>query len=744
MPPVGNQGRQGSCVAWATTYALKSYQEKVERNWKYDIEWTLDKEWVNSSSFYIVAKPKGSMQTVFSPAFVYNQINRGVDQGSYIGDALELLVRQGAPPLSVMPYNDKDYRTKPNSYQIQQAFPFRGKRYSHIEPNNIEAIKAELAKGNPVVFGMKLHEGFSRLKTEVYDSISGSSLGGHAMTLVGYDDNKVSARGYKGAFKLINSWGENWGDKGYGWVSYRMFAAMTHDAWVLEDIQEQAPVVEDVPKLESPKNVRASQGTYSDKILIEWDKVELADAYLIRKYLGDDDTIDEITVSETYYEDTEVELNVTYQYQVFSIQMIDEENYQYSDDSTAQLVEGYASEAPEQELEKVLGLKLVLNNKKEVEISWYPVQNAKSYEVFRYNNKAKDWQKLFSTQKTSGIDKTPQKGENNYYVVRAIKDSIIGPWSESEGIFLESINTLPSKITDLRATYGKVGGIQLSWTKSENVQKYHIIQYNSSNDKAVHLATIEGNTYFDSSSLASSGNLLVYTIIPENPVGRGEVSNPASGLGLSKGFFSRGVSLLPPEEVGYKLQAGKFQISWKPVPQAAEYYVYLKAPGKDWSFLASVGNKTEFEFFIPEKNKLYAIAIKSKAAMGGESTFSKPIVLSMGESKKLPKHRFLAEAGIQNFVGNWISSYMDENGKPWDVRLEITNNGNQFSAHLYLNGKKTNTYTGTYKILADFLKTKDFYLEAKTKTGKISDLLSLRLTNSPLNKKTIEIRIARE
>lgn len=31
MPPVGNQGEQGSCVAWSTAYATKSFQEYIER-----------------------------------------------------------------------------------------------------------------------------------------------------------------------------------------------------------------------------------------------------------------------------------------------------------------------------------------------------------------------------------------------------------------------------------------------------------------------------------------------------------------------------------------------------------------------------------------------------------------------------------------------------------------------------------------------------------------------------------------
>ncbi len=51
---------------------------------------------------------------------------------------------------------------------------------------------------------------------DIYDYIepneSPASIG-HAVCLVGYDDNK-------NAFKFINSWGTSWGIDGYGWISY--------------------------------------------------------------------------------------------------------------------------------------------------------------------------------------------------------------------------------------------------------------------------------------------------------------------------------------------------------------------------------------------------------------------------------------------------------------------------------------------------------------------------------------------
>ncbi|MDP4181870.1 MAG: Ig-like domain-containing protein, partial [Bacillota bacterium] len=57
--------------------------------------------------------------------------------------------------------------------------------------------------------------------------VSGSN-GGHAMTIVGYDDNiwvdlnnnNVVDSGEKGAFRIANSWGTYWKDGGFTWCSY--------------------------------------------------------------------------------------------------------------------------------------------------------------------------------------------------------------------------------------------------------------------------------------------------------------------------------------------------------------------------------------------------------------------------------------------------------------------------------------------------------------------------------------------
>jgi hypothetical protein len=45
------------------------------------------------------------------------------------------------------------------------------------------------------------------------------------MCVVGYDDEK-----FGGAFEIQNSWGANWGDKGYVWVRYEDFANFVYQA----------------------------------------------------------------------------------------------------------------------------------------------------------------------------------------------------------------------------------------------------------------------------------------------------------------------------------------------------------------------------------------------------------------------------------------------------------------------------------------------------------------------------------
>lgn len=193
FPTPGSQGEQGSCTAWAVAYALKTHQENDERYWG-------------------VSKPS----TQFSPAYIYNQINHGVDDGSSISTALTLLVNEGVCTLADMPYNDEDYITQPTSSQKSKAARYKAKSWYII--GSLDAVKQALVEGNGVVISIPAHDDLYEMdrKNQIYDSLSGEYYGNHAVCVIGYDDSKK-------AFKFINSWGSRWGVDGYGYVTYDVF-----------------------------------------------------------------------------------------------------------------------------------------------------------------------------------------------------------------------------------------------------------------------------------------------------------------------------------------------------------------------------------------------------------------------------------------------------------------------------------------------------------------------------------------
>ncbi|SLM31770.1 exported hypothetical protein [Desulfamplus magnetovallimortis] len=225
FPTPGDQGQQNSCVGWATAYALKSYQEKVE------IGWSLN-----------------TPEHLFSPAFLYNQINYGQDNGSYIYEALDLAVDKGLATLSTMPYSDRDYRTQPSQAAFTEASKFKAASWRRV--NDTSQIKAALANGMPVVGGIAVYQQLMDLSGSgsVYNTTSGANQGGHAITIVGYDDNR-----YGGAFKVINSWGQYWGDNGYFWMPYNFAASgVMSEAYVLEDSENSDTVVPVEPTQPEP------------------------------------------------------------------------------------------------------------------------------------------------------------------------------------------------------------------------------------------------------------------------------------------------------------------------------------------------------------------------------------------------------------------------------------------------------------------------------------------------------------
>ncbi|WP_320054049.1 C1 family peptidase [uncultured Acetobacteroides sp.] len=205
VPPVGDQGSEGSCVAWGTTYAGRSI------NWQalHQAAWS-------------------QSENIFSPEYVYDQIKVGsCSSGSYVTDGLKLLVNQGVVPWSIMPYSDVNgCSLVPTVDQKTLAATYKVASYSRVSITST-AIKAALASGKPVIVAGPVNIAFMYLRgTSVLKNFTGRSLGGHCYCVVGYDDGKQ-------AFRIMNSWGTSWGTNGFGYIGYSYVSRWWQEAYVL-------------------------------------------------------------------------------------------------------------------------------------------------------------------------------------------------------------------------------------------------------------------------------------------------------------------------------------------------------------------------------------------------------------------------------------------------------------------------------------------------------------------------------
>jgi len=213
-PDVHGQGTQNSCVAWASSYALRSYEEVLRRHWT-----------------------ANGTDHIFSPAFIYNAINNGEDNGAPMKPALQRLYQVGDVPLSVMPWSENDYLSTPAPSATRIAPLYKINAFKPVG-HSTYTLKSYLANNIPVIIGFYVDDSFGNpMKNtdrawERLDDISDSGHK-HAVVLIGYDDDKALQSGGAGAFKVINSYGKNWGTNGYGWISYATLQKQIIEAWVV-------------------------------------------------------------------------------------------------------------------------------------------------------------------------------------------------------------------------------------------------------------------------------------------------------------------------------------------------------------------------------------------------------------------------------------------------------------------------------------------------------------------------------
>ncbi len=123
-------------------------------------------------------------------------------------------------------YALKDWPTETQKTPQTNARPLcKISSVKELEPLRAEEIIRYLKEGHPVVMGLSVYDSSFGGQGGLF-TVGTNILGGHAVCVVGYSEGKQ-------LFKVANSWGVGWGDKGFGYIAKRDLNQLCQGGYVL-------------------------------------------------------------------------------------------------------------------------------------------------------------------------------------------------------------------------------------------------------------------------------------------------------------------------------------------------------------------------------------------------------------------------------------------------------------------------------------------------------------------------------
>ena len=190
---------------------------------------------------------RAKLAHAFDPYFIYTIIQNEIshcDQGLYMYEAIELVQKVGAKKMFFPPFLSCNSEWSDNVLKNALSYtkPYRINKFYSIKiehPQVTKNIKGLINANLPVICGFSITKSlYPRSSTNPRGVNSGglwspseleSVQGGHAMTIIGYDDYK-----FGGAYRIVNSWGSDYGDNGFIWMRYSDFKKYAREAYVIE------------------------------------------------------------------------------------------------------------------------------------------------------------------------------------------------------------------------------------------------------------------------------------------------------------------------------------------------------------------------------------------------------------------------------------------------------------------------------------------------------------------------------
>lgn len=329
---------------------------------------------------------------------------------------------------------------------------------------SVNAIKQALQQYGPVGTSMCVGSKFYKYRSGVFATNESAACGGksnHAVIITGWNDND-------GAWIVRNSWGANWGKKGYFRIKYGTSSIGYRANYV---VYQGNPNATPTQKPSIPTNLTATRN--KDQVTLNWTaSTHNPTGYELERFRnGTWKMFDTVAANVTTYVHKNVTCNINYQYRVRATGANGKSDYS---NTVSVQTEGCA------------GLKVPTNlvakgEANKITLSWNNpnsnrVRQSSGVEIFRWNGVDK-WVRIGSVgsnvstySDTQGV----KAGQAYQYAVRTFKGNQYSNFSAAVTGKLAEIKV--NTPTNLKATAVSTNGVKLTWKDNSSIEGNFVIR----------------------------------------------------------------------------------------------------------------------------------------------------------------------------------------------------------------------------------------------------------------------------
>ena len=320
--------------------------------------------------------------------------------------------------------------------------------------------------------------------------------------------------------------------------------------------------------------VEAKAGVGS--VTVTWAEAENAESYHVYRsvYENAEDTgwtVIGKNVTETSYQDTDVQSGETYYYNVKGVNKDGLQSNGWG--AAASVTVPY----PDPSLVEVVNASADLDG---ITVTWKTAANAETFSVYRRTADAA-WDRIAKDLTgTAYTDKDVQPGTTYWYTVKGVNaDGTEGSYDDN-GVSATALYPIPADV-ELTAATATLDGITVTWKTAANAASYNVLRKTAGAEWAVHAKNVMTTAYTDED--VQPGTTYWYAVQGVNADDR-----------TSKSYDDNGVSAtaLYPIPADVELTAATatpdgITVTWKTAANAASYNVLRKTAGAEWTVLAN-------------------------------------------------------------------------------------------------------------------------------------------------------------